>query len=71
MPDGSGHRIVRLAIDDAGRRVTALRVLDRSLRMPDPSAAAVQGDVLYYVAAPAAPSDAGGGETIVRRVTLR
>jgi len=39
--------------------------------MKDPTAAALVGDVFYYLAAPPAPADAMRLDTIVRRVTVR
>jgi hypothetical protein len=40
--------------------------------MTDPTAAALAGDVLYYLAAPAAAaSDSMRADTIVRRVTVK
>ena len=68
--DGS-HRIVRLKLDGAGLRVTAVDVLDRSLQMPDPTAASLAGDVFYYLAAPAPGGARLRCETIVRRVTVK
>lgn len=68
---GGGHRVVRVRLDGAGRRATGIRVLDRSVVMADPSAAALSGSVLYYLAeAPEAPT-AETIETIIRRVTVR
>jgi hypothetical protein len=70
--DGS-YSIVRFRLDGPGLRVAAADVLDRNLRMPDPTAAALSGNVFYYLAAPAASSgdDAARTETIVRRVTIK
>jgi hypothetical protein len=68
--DGT-HRIVRLKLDASGYRVTGVDVLDRSLRMPDPTAASLAGDVFYYLAAPTAGDFGLPAETIVRRVTVK
>jgi hypothetical protein len=68
--DGT-HRIVRLKLDRSGRRVTALEVLDRSLQMRDPTAAALSGDRFFYLAAPNAAEPGTQAETIIRRVTVR
>lgn len=68
----STYRIVRLRLDGSGLRVTAADVLDRDLRMPDPTAAALSGNIFYYLAAPASAADsATRAETIVRRVTVK
>jgi hypothetical protein len=64
-----GYRVVRLTLDGQGTRVTALTVLDQGLQMPDPTAAALAGDVFYYLAD--GPSSAQRAETIVRRVTVK
>ena len=68
--DDGRWRIVRVGLDSAGRRATSLKVLDRGLTMPDPTAFSVSGNQLYYLAA---PDDVAGQtpETIVRRVSLR
>jgi hypothetical protein len=68
--DGT-HRIVRLKLDASGQRVTGVDVLDRSLRMPDPTAASLAGDVFYYLAAATAGEAGLRAETIVRRVTVK
>jgi hypothetical protein len=68
--DGT-HRIVQLKLDASGHRVTGVNVLDRSLRMTDPTAASLAGDILYYLAAPTAADEAMRLETIVKRVTVK
>ena len=68
--DGT-YRIVQLKLDASGHRITGVEVLDRSLRMTDPTAAALAGDVLYYLAAPSTNDSAMRSETVVRRVTAR
>jgi hypothetical protein len=68
--DGT-HRIVRLKLDGSGQRVTSADLLDRSLRMTDPAAAALAGDVFYYLAAPPSSEPGIRSETIVRRVTVK
>jgi hypothetical protein len=66
------YRIVRLRLDSGERRVTGVDVLDDGVHMTDPTAAALAGDVLYYLAAPAAAaSDSMRADTIVRRVTVK
>jgi hypothetical protein len=70
--EGGSYRIVKLKLDAAGTRVTGLDVLDRSLQMPDPTAAALTGDVFYYLAAPSGGTASGlQRETVVRRVTVK
>ena len=68
--DGT-YRIVQLKLDASGHRITGVEVLDRSLRMTDPTAAALAGDVLYYLAAPSTNDSAMRSETVVRRVTAK
>lgn len=68
--DGT-YRIVQLKLDASGHRITGVEVLDRSLRMPDPTAAALAGDVLYYLAAPSTNDSGVRSETVVRRVTAK
>jgi hypothetical protein len=65
------YRIVRFGLDAAERKVTSVDVLDDDVHMKDPTAAALVGDVFYYLAAPPAPADAMRLDTIVRRVTVR
>ena len=70
VEDGT-HRIVSLKLDAPGSRVTRVEVLDDSLAMRDPTAAALAGDVFFYLSAPR-PGEAGmQAETIIRRVTVR
>ena len=68
--DGT-YCIVQLKLDASGHRITGVEVLDRSLRMTDPTAAALAGDVLYYLAAPSTNDSAMRSETVVRRVTAK
>ena len=68
--DGT-YRIVQLKLDASGHRITGVEVLDRSLRMTDPTAAALAGDVLYYLAAPSTNDSGVRSETVVRRVTAK
>jgi len=65
------YRIVQLKLDASGHRVTGVELLDRSVRMTDPTAAALAGDVLYYLAAPPTSDSAIRSETVVRRVTAK
>jgi hypothetical protein len=69
--DDGTHRIVHLKLDSSGQRVTGVDLLDRSLRMTDPTAAALAGDVFYYLAAPTASEPGIRSESIVRRVTVK
>ena len=67
--DGT-FRVVRLRLDSTGHRVRSADVLDRNLRMTDPTAAALSGDTFYYL------SETGtfGGiavDTIVKRLTIK
>ena len=66
---GSGaYRIVRIKLDSAGATAVGVDVLDRDVAMRDPTAVALSGDVLYYLAS---SSDQGGAETIIRRVSVK
>jgi hypothetical protein len=67
--DGT-HQIVRLRLNPSGLRVTGVDVLDRSLRMRDPTAAALSGDSFFYLAATRAGEPGMQAETIIRRVTV-
>lgn len=58
------YRAIRVALDRTGRKATGLEVLDRELATTDPTAAAIAGGVLYYLAS------GDGSELIVRKVTL-
>jgi hypothetical protein len=63
--DGKGaSRILRLALNRTGTRVTAVEVLDDGVAMPDPTAAAVDGGVLFYLTQES-------GASIVRRIPLQ
>jgi hypothetical protein len=68
---GGLHRIVRIRLDASGTRATALALLDRDVSMAAPTAAAVSGDVLYYLSTPPPQGEGTSGETIVRRLRLR
>jgi hypothetical protein len=68
--DGT-YQIVQLKLDASGHRITGVELLDRSLRMTDPTAAALAGDVLYYLAAPSTNDSGMRSETVVRRVTAK
>ena len=68
--DGT-QRVVRLKLDASGQRITGADLLDRSLRMKDPSAASLSGDVFYYLASPSADASDVRAETSVRRVTIK
>jgi hypothetical protein len=72
QPSGDGtYSVVRFKMDGAGLRITKADVLDRNLRMPDPTAAALSGDFFYYLATPAGVDGAARTETIIRRVTVK
>jgi len=47
VPDG--HRILRLRLDAAGRRVSRVDVLDGAARMPDPSGLTIAESVVCYI----------------------
>jgi hypothetical protein len=56
-------RILRIALNKAGTRVTSVEVLDADAAMPDPTAAAVDKGVLFYLTQE-------NGASIVRRLAL-
>lgn len=62
--DGDTHRIVRLTVSASGGRVTAVTLLDPAAKMPDPTAAAIDGGVLFYLTQK-------DGASVVRRIPLR
>jgi hypothetical protein len=55
---------VRLTLDRSGRSVRAVQSIDPSWSAADPTAAAIAGDALYYLAT------ANAGEATVRKVRL-
>jgi hypothetical protein len=65
---GGLYRIIRLRQNASGT-VTGLVLLDRDVPLAGSTAAAVSGDLLYYLSA--AQAGAESGEVIVRRVKLR
>jgi hypothetical protein len=68
---GSGvYQIVRIRLDSSGGTAVGLDVLDRNVSMSDPTSATLSGDVLYYLASSNA-ADQAGGETIIRRVSVK
>jgi len=68
---GTGvYQIVRIRLDSSGSTAVGLDVLDRDVAMSDPTAVAVSGDVLFYLAR-ANASDQENAETIIRRVAVK
>jgi len=61
--DGA-YQAVRFTLDPSGNRATRLQVLDASLPTIEPTAAAVAGGVLYYLAT------ADGSEMVIRKIAL-
>jgi hypothetical protein len=59
-----GHRIVRLRLDAAGRRVTRVEELEASTTMPDPSGITVAEGIVHYVTL-------ADGSPIIRRIRPR
>lgn len=57
-------RVVRIALDRAGRTATSLKVLDPRVAISNPTAATIVNGTLYYLA------NGQGSEMIVRKVTL-
>lgn len=62
--DGS-YRVIRVRLGLNGRSAAALEVLDPSVRMPNPAAATLAGDIFYYV------SETDGAELAIRRLTIK
>lgn len=62
--DGT-YRVVRIRLSRDGRSATGVEVLDESVRTPNPAAAAMAGDVFYYLA------ETSGSELAIRRVNIR
>lgn len=58
------YQAVRFTLDSSGTRATRQQVLDASLPTIEPTAAAVAGGVLYYLAA------GDGSEMVIRKITL-
>lgn len=63
--DAGTYRAMRLTLDAARRTVTAVTVLEGSLRTTDPTAITIVSDVLYFLAS------GEGAETVVRKIVLR
>lgn len=62
--DGS-YRVVRVRLARGGRAAAALEVLDPSVRMPNPAAATLAGDIFYYVA------ETEGADLAIRRLAIK
>jgi hypothetical protein len=62
--EGNELKAVRLTLDRSGRSVRAVQSIDPSWSAADPTAAAIAGDALYYLAT------ANAGEATVRKVRL-
>lgn len=58
-------RLLRVRLDDAGRRVRAVDVLDGNVTLAGPTSAAVTGNVVYYL------SPAADDQVEVRKLTLK
>ncbi len=61
--DGA-YQAVRFTLDPSGSRATRQQILDASLPTIEPTAAAVAGGVLYYLAT------GNGSEMVIRKITL-
>jgi hypothetical protein len=61
--DGS-YQAVRFTLDASGRRATRQQILDASLPTIEPTAAAVAGGALYYLAT------GSGSEMVIRKIAL-
>jgi hypothetical protein len=63
--EGESRRVVRLSLNDRGRRVVSSTILDASAPASAASAATLVGDAFYYLSA------GTSGEKVVRRVPIR
>jgi hypothetical protein len=61
QPTDEGHRILRLRLDGAARKVNGVDVLDASVTMPDASGITIVDDVVSYIASV-------DGAAVMRRV---
>ena len=58
-------RLVRIRLDDTGRRARAVDVLEANVTLAGPTSAAVTGNVVYYL------SPAADEQVEVRKLTLK
>jgi hypothetical protein len=68
---GGNCRVVRIRLDDAARRATALEVLDRFAGTDSATAGALSGDVFYYLVPTTNAEGDGKAAVVVRRVSVR
>jgi hypothetical protein len=62
---GGPFRLLRIRLDDSGRRVRAIDVLDGNVTLAGPTSAAVVGSVVYYL------SPAADDQVEIKRLTLK
>jgi hypothetical protein len=62
---GASFRLLRLRLDDPGRLVKAVDVLDGNLALAGPTSATLSGGVVYYL------SPAGDDQVEVKKLTLK
>ena len=62
---GGAFRLLRFRLDDAGRRVRSVDVLDGNVALTGPTSAALSGSVVYYL------SRAGDDNVEVKKLTLK
>ena len=58
-------RLLRIRLDDVGRRVRSLDVLDGNVALSGPTSATLSGNVVYYL------SPAGDDQVEVKKLTLK
>ena len=64
--DAAGpFRLLRIRLDDLGRRAKTVDVLDGNLALAGPTSATLAGGVVYYL------SPAGGDQVEVKKLTLK
>lgn len=62
---GGSFRLLRLRLDDPGRRVRAVDVLDGNVALAGPTSATLSGSVVYYL------SPSGEDQVEVKKLTLK
>ena len=62
---GESFRLLRLRLDDLGRRVRTVDVLDGNIALAGPTSASVSGSVVYYL------SPSGDDQVEVKKLTLK
>ena len=64
-PSGGSFRLLRFRLDDAGRRVRTVDVLDGNVTLAGPTSATISGGVVYYL------SPAADEQVQIKKLTLK